>query len=266
MERQKTDMPQPSPKLMWNDVLIALQLLTRLPVPDADWSRTDRPPATAAWAYPLAGAIASLPAIIVALLCQWLPLAAPISAGLILAALIMATGALHEDGLADCADGFWGGHARERRLEIMKDSAIGTYGVLSLILVVGLKWAALTHLLEQESAPYFLLAAAMLSRAALSLVMACLPHARDRGLAHATGKPGMATVAVALASAVLVSALVLSTDSLLAAMFAAAAAALASAAVARQKIGGQTGDVLGAVQQLSELAVWIAIAALASAL
>ncbi len=99
--------------------------------------------ALAAWAYPLVGVVVGGLGAVTGALALWLGLPAPLAAGLVLLAMIAVTGALHEDGLADTADGFWGGWDRARRLEIMKDSQIGSYGVIALILSLGLRWSAL---------------------------------------------------------------------------------------------------------------------------
>ena len=99
-------------------------------------------------------------------------------------------GAMHADGLADCADGFWGGWTIERRLEIMKDSHIGAYGVIALILIIGLQWQIVAALMQAEIAFIALISAAVLSRAPLPLIMARIPNARGSGLSHQTADVG----------------------------------------------------------------------------
>jgi len=123
------------------DIPAAIGLLSRLPVP-VDTDLATRRGARAAWAYPLAGLVVGALAGLVAQVALWLGLPPSIAALLALAAMIAITGALHEDGLADSADGLWGGWDRARRLEIMKDSRIGTYGVLALGLTLLLRAAA----------------------------------------------------------------------------------------------------------------------------
>ncbi len=252
-------MPLPSPQILWNDLKMALSLLTRLPVPQADWSDADRSAAQAAWAYPVAGLVVAVLASVLAMSALWLGIPAPVAALILLASLVMSTGAMHEDGLADCADGFWGGWDKPRRLEIMKDSAIGTYGVLALILVTGVRWTLYTSLIA-NGAVWALLLAPIVSRAAMVHVMHALPHAREGGLSSKTGRPSRDVMLAALAIAA-VAALLFSG---LAALWVAAAAGLASLAVrsiARSKIEGQTGDVLGATQQMTEAAVLVALVA-----
>ena len=166
------------------DLGAALGLLTRLPLGHMA-SRGAR----AAWAWPLAGAVVAGLAALAGWVAGVLGLTPALVAGLTLATGVAVTGALHEDGLADSADGLWGGWTRERRLEIMRDSRIGTYGVLALVFVTGLRWAALTAIVAAGALLGPLLAAAMLSRAAMAVLMARLPHARTDGLGHGTGRP-----------------------------------------------------------------------------
>ncbi|GHF51116.1 adenosylcobinamide-GDP ribazoletransferase [Seohaeicola zhoushanensis] len=240
------------------DPLVALALLTRLPLPRLPESAFAQQ-ARAAWAFPLAGLAVGALAALAGLAALRLGLPAGIAAGLALAAQVMLSGAMHEDGLADVADGFWGGFDRARRLEIMKDSAIGSYGVLALILSLGLRWSALSLLLPQD--PAALIAAACLSRATLPALMTALPPARAGGLSRGVGVPGWTVSAAALALG-LGLAYALTGPAALAALLTTALLLTAFAALARAKIGGQTGDVLGASQQLGEIAVLLTLLAL----
>ena len=237
----------------WQDIPAAIGLLTRIPVP-VDMEFATARGSKAAWAWPLAGLAVALPAAALG----WLfsGFGAGIAAGIALVTLIVLTGALHEDGLADCADGFWGGYTKERRLEIMKDSRVGSYGVIALVLGLGLKWQALT-VIDTWAA---LIAAALLSRAAMAGVMAALPFARENGLAAAQGRPSRET-ALLSAGLAFVAALFLCGSSALLALLAVAAVAVLTARIAQAKLGGQTGDVLGATQFLAELAALIALGA-----
>ena len=238
----------------WWDIPAAIALLTRLPLPALP-ARAFARPARAVWAYPLAGLAVGLPAGLLGWAALALGLPALLAAGLALTALVMATGALHEDGLADSADGIWGGRDPARRLEIMRDSRIGSYGVLALILSQGLRWGALAALM-QGGAWAALPLAAMASRAVLPVVMRALPPARGDGLGRAQGRPGARPCLVALT---------LGAGPALAILGAAALPGLAAAAalvalwalLARRRLGGQTGDVLGAAQQLAEIALLI---------
>ncbi|MDE4133722.1 adenosylcobinamide-GDP ribazoletransferase [Phaeobacter sp. QD34_3] len=233
------------------DPVLALVLLTRLPLPRLGAQTFDRQSA-AVWAFALAGCAAALPACLLAVLALHLGLPAPITAGLVLAVQILLTGAMHEDGLADTADGLWGGFDPARRLEIMKDSQIGTYGVLALILALGLRWTAVTALLDSTE-PWSLLALAALSRAMMPLLMHGLPNARQTGLSHGVGRPALFPVVLGLVVALGIAAVPLDLPVLLAICLAMIATTAAIGIIARAKIGGQTGDILGATQQLCEI-------------
>lgn len=246
---------------------VALVWLTRLPfgrfLPAA-------PPilAQAAWAFPLAGLAVGLVGAAVLGLAAMAGLPAAIAAVLAAGAMILATGGLHEDGLADMADGSGGG-TRDRRLEIMRDSRIGSYGVLALSLVVGLRVAAVAALFHQ---PWLAMAAltglAAASRAGMAAGLRMMAPARSDGLGHAAGRPSRGAMAAALAlgaAALLGPALFLQRPALgwLVLAAAVAAAQLWLARRAMRMLGGQTGDVLGAMQQLGEAAGLAALTALA---
>lgn len=240
------------------DLALALGLLTRLPITVSDTARGAR----AAWAWPLAGAVLAAMASLVGWGALALGLPAPMAALLSLGALVMLGGALHEDGLADTVDGFWGGWTRERRLEIMRDSRVGSYGVIALVWTLALRGVALWLLFEAGpgAAAAALVTSAMLSRAAMAGAMAALPHARESGLAQAQGRPPVATVAVAVALALAAALILCGMPGLLAAAMAALVAGLI-ARLAMARIGGQTGDVLGAVQQGAEIAALLCLSA-----
>jgi len=255
---RETSHPQPA-LIHPGDIAAAAVLLTRLPVrlSEAAAARGAR----AAWAYPLVGA--GLGALAGAVFAAALALGLPPgpAAALALAAAAALTGALHEDGLADSADGLWGGWTRERRLEIMRDSRIGAYGVLALVFSLLLRWSALAALAAPLPAIAALVAAGGTSRAAMVWVWAALPPARADGLAAGAGQPGPATALLA-GVAVLPALVLLPPVAALAALAAAGLAATALARAARARIGGQTGDVLGAVQQTAETATLLALAAI----
>ena len=244
------------------DIWSALGLLTRLPV-RVDTDAAAARGADAAWAYPLVGVVVALIAAIVASFALTLGVPAQIAAAILLFVQIMITGAMHEDGLADTADGLWGGWTTTRRLEIMKDSHIGAYGVIALILSLLIRWAALSVLLSVGGFWWMLIAIAALSRANTVALMGFLPNARDTGLSRSVGQPDQTTTAVAAGLAVAI-ALVAVTSHLFLLLLITALCALTCAAVARVKIGGQTGDILGATQQITEIALLIALAAVVS--
>ncbi|WP_311136143.1 MULTISPECIES: adenosylcobinamide-GDP ribazoletransferase [Pseudooceanicola] len=239
----------------WDDLLGALSLLSRLPLP-AHQARG----AAGAWAWPLAGVVLGAIAGGIGALTLGLGLAPGAAALLALLAAVMLGGALHEDGLADMADGLWGGQTPERRLEIMKDSRIGAFGVIALVLSLGARWAALSALFA--ASPWAgitaMVAAGTVSRAAMAGVMAALPPARENGLSRAVGRPGALGAGLAIALALLVLFGICGLSGISALIGAALAVAL-TARLALAKIGGQTGDVLGASQQMAEVAVLLVL-------
>jgi len=177
---------------------------------------------------------------------------------------ILATGALHEDAAADVADGFGGGASREAKLAIMRDSRVGTFGVLALILLVAGRLAALAALAEPGVALAALIAAGALSRALIVGVMRMLPPARGDGLGATAGRPDQRGVALAFAIAMAIAWLALGLGDSLVVLVVAAFGAGLLAGLAKRQIGGQTGDVLGACQQIAELLALAATAALAT--
>lgn len=235
------------------DVLAALGLLTRLPVP-LDGHRAQARGAAAAWAWPLAGVAVGVLGAGAGWLATGLGLAPAAASAIVVGTQMMVTGALHEDGLADTADGLWGGWDKPRRLAIMKDSRIGTYGVLALLIVTLLRWTALTGLFAAGTPWGALIAAGALSRATMPTLMAALPNARGTGLSQSVGRPGVATVALSLAVAAGCGMIALGLPVLWIGFWV-GLTALALGLVARAKIGGQTGDILGASQQLAEAVV-----------
>jgi len=244
------------------DIPVALVLLTRLPLPRLP-DRAFDSQSRAGWAFPLAGVAVALPACAIAGLALAAGVGAGAAAGLLLGTQILVTGALHEDGLADTADGLWGGFTRTRRLEIMKDSHIGTYGVLALILSLGLRWIALSGLLA-AGAFGAVIASAALSRAFLPVLMTALPPARTAGLSHSVGVPGYLVSGLALVLGLAIALLGAGPAVLIPALVAVVAIA-GFACLARVKIGGQTGDILGAAQQIGEISLLLGLSiALAS--
>ncbi len=186
----------------------------------------------------------------------------PLLAGLIaVAATMLLTGALHEDGLADTADGLGGGGDRARRLEIMGDSRSGSYGVAALILSIGLRAAALAALAAPAAVAGALVAAHAVSRACLPAAMAALPLAREDGLAAQAGQPEPAWAWTALALAALIALAVQGFATGSATLLAGALAAGLVAWLARARIGGYTGVVRGALQQAAETAVLLTVVA-----
>ena len=254
-------MAKPAALIDLRDIPAALGLLTRLPVRvDPDFA-TKRG-AAAAWAYPLVGLCTGLPAWALAVLALWIGVPPLVAAGLAVMVPVILTGALHEDGFADTADGLWGGWTPVRRLELMKDSHIGTYGVLALILAIGLRWQILAPIIEGGFLLAAILSSAALSRAAMVAVMAALPHARPDGLSASVGRPTLATALIASGLALAIAGSAAGWATLpLAVVVGGTAAGIA--ALAKSRIGGQTGDILGAVQVVTEIVGLLTLLALA---
>lgn len=238
------------------EFLDAVRFLTRLPLPAAADGRFDL--AGAVWAFPLVGAGIGAASGLVFASAWALGLPRPGCALLALAAGMLLTGALHEDGLADTADGFGGGGDLARKLAIMRDSRIGTYGVLALILATGLRAAALAGAGGPAAAVTALVVAHGASRAFVPLAMLLLEPARTDGLAASAGSPSERRAAVAAGLGAGLAFLLLGpgrgTLTLLAACVAVGMMLLA----ARRQIGGYTGDVLGSVQQVGEITMLLA--------
>jgi len=243
----------------FDEFIAATGLLTRLPV-----GATVAEPgvlAAAGWAFPLVGAgvggLCALAYLAVALT----DLGATAAGWITVAVGILATGALHEDGLADTADGLGGGRDREHKLAIMRDSRHGTYGTLALVLSAGLRAAALAALGDPLHAGLALIAAHAASRGALPLLMWRLPPARPDGLGATAGRPtGAIAVAAPTIGAVLALAC-LGPARGAAALALAGAGVVLAAMLARRQIGGYTGDVLGFFQQIGEVAMLLVAAA-----
>lgn len=238
--------------------LAAMIYFTRLPLPALrdstldDWRRAATYFPAVGWVVGGAGAAAWWAAARV--------LPGDVACGISLVVTVLLTGAMHEDGLADTCDGLGGGTTRERALEIMRDSRIGSYGAVGLVLLLGLKWRALAAL-DAALLPAALVAAHALSRAAAISILASLDYARAEGKARAVvsrlrwprlvaaGALGLAPLALlpmrlwwAVVPVVLVRA--------------------GATAWFRRRLDGYTGDCLGGAQQVSELACLLAFVAL----
>ena len=208
----------------------------------------------AAWAFPLAGLVVGIVGAAAYALARRLGLPPWPASALAVAATLFVTGALHEDGLADVADGFGGGADRERKLAIMRDSRIGAYGVCALTLALLLRVAALASFANGHLAVWALIASHVGARAAVPLLM-LLPPARGDGLSHDAGRPPGQAVAAAAAIGFVIAAFCLHAGRAFVALIVLAAVAGLMAWLSSRQIEGQTGDVLGALEQIGEIAV-----------
>ena len=249
-------MDKPEPESATNglrpfaDLRAALTFLTRLPVGGPHRS-LDR----CGWAFPIAGALVGAAGGAVFWAAMWSGLGAWIGAFLTLTVTAVLTGALHEDGMADAADGLGAGGTTARKLEIMRDSRIGGYGALALILATGLKAAALSSLYLGPLGFAALIAVHALARAILPGVMALLTPAAADGIAARSGKPSAALAALAFAvgAGIACAALDLTLGAIVS--VAALAVMLSGALYLKSRLGGYNGDTIGLVEQVCEIAL-----------
>lgn len=240
------------------DILTAFGTLTRLPLPGRD-SHDVTGQARAVWAYPLVGAAVGALAAGAWLAGQFAALSTDISSLLALGVLVLVTGALHEDGLADFADGLGARGGREQMLAVMRDSRIGTYGVIALILIFGLRFAGIDGLGLQYILAG-LICACVLGRAAAVTLIALLPPARRDGLGAMVANPPKSSVFAALAFALVLTGLHFPLTTALSVLGATILCIAVVAVLAKRHAGGFTGDILGAGVLLTETVVLLVLA------
>ena len=241
---------------------VAVIFLTRVPV-EAGRPITPRDLADSAPFFPLAGAGLGLLAALVYTGAATAGLPPLVAAPVAIATLVLLTGALHEDGLADTADGLGGGATPGDKLAIMHDPRTGTFGALALTLSVLVRTAALGALAEPALVLAALVGAGALSRAPLPAMMRLLPPARAGGLAAGAGQPVGGRAVTAVIVGAVIGGFALGPLAAGVAVLAAGGAAAAVGTLAWRQIGGVTGDVLGAAQQVAEVAVLVSAVALA---
>jgi len=247
--------------------LTAVQFFTRIPAPAWVGHSAQQLDQVARY-FPLVGiCVGVLSAATLWLGAHVLPLS--LAVGLSMVASILVTGAFHEDGLSDFADGMGGGSSREKALAIMKDSRVGAYGVIALVLVLLLKYQALLALYNMHSLLFA--AAALISAHAISRLMAASlmltqRYIRDDAstrIKPATQQPSHSSISIALLTGVATLDILFAAGAKTSAVFAAIAAAFLMRAYLawrlQKRLGGYTGDCLGAVQQLCELAFYLGL-------
>lgn len=256
------------------ELALAAAFLTRLPIP-AGWT-AGAGFAVSLWAHPLIGALigAGGGAVLIASAALGVPPLAAAAIALLATALL--TGALHEDGLADCGDALIpAGLTRERRLAILKDSRIGAHGALLLLLVKLAGLAALAALPLAAGALALMLAHGA-ARLLPALVLRIMPPARTDGLGAGAGRPPARAMIVATATALLLPAFLAAiwinlghalqpidfVKFITAALVFSVLPAMLLCATAWRMLGGQTGDVCGAAEQLGETGLLLAVAAM----
>lgn len=241
------------PLASWQrDVWLCLGFFTRLPVKSVEGSLGE-----AVRAFPLAGLVVGLIGALVYYLGFHIGLSAPLAALLAVAATGIVTGALHEDGWADVCDALGARGGIEQRLEILRDSRLGSYGGLALIFATLIKVMALAALTAPELVAGALVAAHTLARGVLPLMMSRMTLARAEGLAARAGRPSIPAANWSLAIALIIAVVAVAPVAALVALLAALAATWLIAKLAQKKFGGYTGDVLGAVEQVAEMAILI---------
>jgi adenosylcobinamide-GDP ribazoletransferase len=242
------------------ELLSAAQFFTRLPLGAA----LPPPPgalARAAWAFPIVGAVIGILCGVVYAIAAAFAFPLLAAALIAVAAGVLVTGGLHEDGLADTVDGLGGGRDRAEKLAIMRDSRSGAFAILALVFSVALRAAALSAIGVNGAVLAALIAAHAVGRAGLAAVMATSPTARLDGLGATAGRPDRTELGVALVIAVLIALMALGLRAGVGALALAACVMAAIAVLARRQVGGYTGDVLGAIEQGGETAMLLAAAA-----
>jgi adenosylcobinamide-GDP ribazoletransferase len=232
------------------ELAAAFALLTQLPVHRFALPRLTVP-AEAVWAYPLVGAAVGAIGGAIYWITHSLSVPLALAAICALLAMILATGALHEDGLADFADGL-AGDTKERSLSIMRDHQIGTYGVIALLLSLATRGAAITLIAEPYTVMAALIGAGAASRLSAVLIMTALPPARKDGLSASVGSPTAGLAGITLWLTFMIAWLVLPFGVSLLLILSAIVSAIVLGRVALVRLGGQTGDVLGASSQICE--------------
>jgi adenosylcobinamide-GDP ribazoletransferase len=245
---------------MPTDFLVALMLLTRLPV--GRFVRAEPNLGRIVWAFPVIGLLVGA----VGGAAYWsgylLGLPVWLAAAWAFAATLILTGAFHEDGLGDLADGFGGGRTAERKLEIMRDSRIGTYGALALVWSSLIRVGALAAIGQPRAVLAAWIVAAMIGRAGMILPPLLLKPARSDGLAASMKRVPEWSATLGFALALTAPFLLLSPVVAIVVLGCGYAASLLIAGLARWQIGGHTGDVLGASEVVVECAVLSAIVVL----
>ena len=242
------------------DLKVGLAFLTRLPfVGETQASGADV--ARASWSFPIVGVAIGLIGAFVAWLADSVGLHPFISGTLAIGVIVLVTGCLHEDGLADMVDGFGGGGSPMLKLEIMRDSRVGAYGTSALILSFMLRAGALASFADPAFVAPALIAAEAGARATMPVFMRLVPPARQDGLSADAGMPPDRAALIAALIGVVVLVFCLDFGGGLIALLLVAAAIVFLAWLSISQMGGQTGDVLGAVEQVSEVVILLVAAA-----
>ncbi len=236
------------------ELIAAFMLLTRLPVGRFGRHRADSAFARAVWAYPIVGVAIGAFGAAVYLLAALVGMPPAFAAVCVIVTTVLATGAMHEDALADMTDGLGGGRSRAQKLEIMRDSRVGTFGVLALVLSVVARVAAITSIAVPGKVAIALIGSGSLARGAMLMPVILLTPAHTDGLGAGLRTTGKARPLLGLILSATVACLLLSPAAAASAAATAVLAALCLSALAWRQIGGYTGDVLGSIEMIAECA------------
>ncbi len=244
-------------KRLNRDIAASLGLLTAIPT----WQHSDIRTATAGvWCWPLLGALVGATAGLTGILAVETGLAEEVSALIVVSTAILLTGGLHEDGLADAADGVLGGTSKDSRVAIMQDSRIGTFGVLAVIIVVLFRWMAVAEVVARWQIMAHMAAAGALSRFIMVVAMHLIPSTENSQLAKQAGKPSATAVLASAGIALAIVIIAVRSDTWIVVTLGVAAPAIVLL-LAWRRVDGLNGDILGASQQASETAVLVGLSA-----
>ncbi len=238
---------------------LTLAFFSRIPLPKTLGSRISHNAklGEAAYLFPITGLIIALPIAFVWYFSS-LYLPSTLAAGLAIGTSLLITGGLHEDGFADCADGLGATPDKTKAMEIMRDSRIGTYGTLALILSVGLRWAALATL-SPLIGIFAILISHSSARSIMTIAMRFSNYAREDGLGRQASKISSSNFILSMVIAFIIAIIFGSFAGIMAITLATLTAWLFLKRL-EQRIGGYTGDGLGAMQQIAEITILIFLA------
>lgn len=242
------------------DIAYCLVFFTRLPL---RFDLGDRKLGEAIWVAPVAGAVVALIGYVAFAALDFVYVPTLPATAIALAAMMLATGCLHEDGLSDVADGFGGGKTLERKLEIMHDSRLGTYGAAALLMSVLIRWSAIANLASHDALLLGLLAAHMASRSIFARLVLDTPLAAQSGLAAGIGPISQTSAWLSLIVG-FAALCFLGLFGALATIIALAVVIFGFRHLCLRQIGGINGDALGAAQQLAEITILVAASAIVS--
>ena len=245
----------------WRDFVRAAAFLTRIPL-QIDSTEANRPLASAVRGFPIVGLVVGVTGALVLVIANAVGLPQLASSLLAIASTALITGGLHEEGLANTMDGLFTGTRPDNRLHVIREAQLGTFGMLALMFVVGLKVAAL-ETIEPGSAAASLIAAEVAGRSALPAMLFTIPPARSDGVSFQAGKPQRDQVGLAILLGSALVLLMLGIGSAIIAILVAAAVGMLIARTAKARGGGHTGDMLGAMEEIVSTAVLLVAAAMA---